>query len=60
LSYQLIPITIRLVSPHLKVVEKALYGFLKGNTMSGELVSLKVVLEIAWYEAMPIYHVSPT
>jgi hypothetical protein len=59
---QLVAISESLVPADFIPAEEALDCFLESNTMIGQLVTLKVILEVGWLEKVPIYQgtVSPS
>ena len=49
-------IAVLLVSPNPKVGKETLNGFIEGDAMLSEFVTLEVVLEIRWSKPTPIDH----
>ena len=49
-------ISIGFVAAHLKIREKTFHSFFKGHVVSGKFVTLKIILEVGWREAMPVHH----
>ena len=55
-THELITISIGLVAAHFEGGKEAFYSFFESDMVSGEFITIEIVLEVSWRETMPVHH----